>query len=225
MCGIVGFLDKIGNRAAAVGQVLFAMLSALDRRGPDSSGVAIYGDQAGQSSGGDGPPRYVMRVKLGEHGPFKSAAQAVLDRLTDVATVLDSRVQGPSLRLSIESAASPARLEQAVEATEDSGSEGNGATFKVVSLGPPLDLVKQVGSPANLERTYTVSSTRGVDRTHTSTKRRQPDRAPVPFGSSTRNGLSPRAPWVNYSAVRDRLSRRKIAIIQAPHGRPSRVQE
>ena len=32
MCGIVGFLDKTGNRAAAVGQVLFAMLSALDRR-------------------------------------------------------------------------------------------------------------------------------------------------------------------------------------------------
>ena len=40
MCGIVGFLDKSGNRQAAVGQTLLAMLSALDRRGPDSSGVA-----------------------------------------------------------------------------------------------------------------------------------------------------------------------------------------
>lgn len=162
MCGIVGFLDKTGNRAAAVGQVLFAMLSALGRRGPDSSGVAIYGDQTDQSSGGDEPPRYVMRVKLGEHGPFESAAQTVLDRLTGVATVLDSRLQGPSLRLSIESAASPARLEQAIEATEDSSSEGNGAAFEVVSLGRRLDLVKQVGSPANLERTYAVSSTRGT---------------------------------------------------------------
>ena len=162
MCGIVGFLDKTGNRAAAVGQVLFAMLSALDRRGPDSSGVAIYGDQTDQSSGGDEPPRYVVRVKLGEHGPFESAAQTVLDRLTDVATVLDSRLQGPSLRLSIESTASPARLEQAIEATGDSGSEGSGAALEVVSLGRRLDLVKQVGSPANLERTYAVSSTRGT---------------------------------------------------------------
>ena len=92
MCGIVGFLDKTENRDAAVGHVLFDMLSALDRRGPDSSGVAIYSDQTDQSSGGDEPPRYVIRVKLGEHGPFESAAQTGLARLTGGATILDSRV-------------------------------------------------------------------------------------------------------------------------------------
>ena len=89
---IVGFLDKTGNRAAAVGQVLFAKLSALDRRGPDSSGVTIYSDRTDHSSGRDEPPRYVTRVKLGEHGQVESAAQTVLDRLTGGATVLDSRV-------------------------------------------------------------------------------------------------------------------------------------
>ena len=53
---IVGFLDKTGNRAAAVGQVLFAKLSALDRRGPDSSGVTVYSDRTDHSSGRDAPP-------------------------------------------------------------------------------------------------------------------------------------------------------------------------
>ena len=164
MCGIVGFLDKTGNRDATVGHVLFDMLSALDRRGPDSSGVAIYSDQTDQSSGGDGTetPRYVVRVKLGEHGPFEAAAQTALNRLTGVATVLDSRIQGPSLRAVIESAASPTEMEHAVEAAGVSDSENNGAALEVVSVGHRLDLVKQVGSPANLEQTYAVSSTRGT---------------------------------------------------------------
>lgn len=61
MCGIVGFLDKTENRDAAVGHVLFDMLSTLDRRGPDFSGVAIFSDQTDQSSGGDEPPRYVIK--------------------------------------------------------------------------------------------------------------------------------------------------------------------
>ena len=44
MCGIVGFLDKSGNELAPVGQVFLKMLIALGRRGPDSAGVALYGD-------------------------------------------------------------------------------------------------------------------------------------------------------------------------------------
>src|SRR2546426_12450275 len=42
MCGIVGYLSKSGAHAA-VGERLFAMLGALACRGPDSSGVAIWG--------------------------------------------------------------------------------------------------------------------------------------------------------------------------------------
>lgn len=163
MCGIVGFLDKSGNRQAAVGQTLLAMLSALDRRGPDSSGVAVYADR--------GTDTCVLRIKLGEHGPFETVADLIVEQVKSLASVADILVQGPSLRLIVESQATPQELEQAVEAAGVSLAE----QVEVVSLGTRLELVKQVGSPANLEATYAVSSqlgTHGIGHTRMSTESR-----------------------------------------------------
>src|SRR5438270_222339 len=44
MCGIVGFLDKRAGSEHAVGSTLLAMLQALSCRGPDSAGVAVFGE-------------------------------------------------------------------------------------------------------------------------------------------------------------------------------------
>src|SRR5262245_3445457 len=44
MCGIVGYLDKRGGERP-VGAVLRAMLKALGCRGPDSAGVALFGNE------------------------------------------------------------------------------------------------------------------------------------------------------------------------------------
>ncbi len=163
MCGIVGFLDKSGNRQAAVGQVLLDMLSALDRRGPDSSGVAVYADR--------GADARVLRIKLGEYGPFETIADLIVEQVKGIASVADVLLQGPSLRLVVESQATPQRLEQAIEAAGASLAE----QVEVVSLGNRLELVKQVGSPANLEATYAVSSqrgTHGIGHTRMSTESR-----------------------------------------------------
>src|SRR5437762_8839556 len=46
MCGIIGYLDKRGDRGKPVGQVLLDMLQALSCRGPDSAGVAVFGPSA-----------------------------------------------------------------------------------------------------------------------------------------------------------------------------------
>lgn len=159
MCGIVGFLDKTGTRQAPVGQTLLDMLSALARRGPDSSGVALYGDH--------GSDRYVMRIKLGEQGPFDTIAARVIEQMNGVGSVLDSRMQGPSLRLLVESQEQPKQLEETILATA--------AQIEVVSMGHRLEIVKQVGSPANLEATYAVSSvvgTHGIGHTRMSTESR-----------------------------------------------------
>ncbi len=159
MCGIVGFLDKSGNRQAAVGQTLLAMLSALDRRGPDSSGVAVYADR--------GADACVLRVELGEQGPFEPLADRVIEQVNSRVAVSTVDLRGPSLRLVITPPEHPGGLEQAIEAV-DSGVE-------VVSLGSRLELVKQVGSPANLDATYAVSSyigTHGIGHTRMSTESR-----------------------------------------------------
>src|SRR5258707_15343305 len=42
MCGIAGILFK--QQAGPIGDILIKMLADLNRRGPDSTGVALYGN-------------------------------------------------------------------------------------------------------------------------------------------------------------------------------------
>jgi glutamine phosphoribosylpyrophosphate amidotransferase len=48
MCGIVGFLDKQGRDDYPVGRVVLTMLRALGCRGPDSAGIAVLREPAGE---------------------------------------------------------------------------------------------------------------------------------------------------------------------------------
>ncbi len=166
MCGVVGFLDKSGNGQAPVGQVLLDMLSALDRRGPDSSGVALYGDHA--ASG------LVLQIKLGESGSFETQGSHIAQRLAATVPVIGTSVTGAYLRLVVENqhnSHGPADLERAIEAA---GQEID-LNLEVVSMGHRLEVLKQVGSPANLEASFGISSsigTHGIGHTRMSTESR-----------------------------------------------------
>ena len=46
MCGIVGLFFKRGATTASLGSLLAGMLSQMRERGPDSTGFAVYGEQA-----------------------------------------------------------------------------------------------------------------------------------------------------------------------------------
>jgi methylamine---glutamate N-methyltransferase subunit A len=46
MCGIVGLFFKRGAETASLGPLLAGMLSQMRERGPDSTGFALYGDEA-----------------------------------------------------------------------------------------------------------------------------------------------------------------------------------
>jgi methylamine---glutamate N-methyltransferase subunit A len=157
MCGIVGFLDKCGNRQAPVGQVLLNMLTALGRRGPDSAGVALYGDP--------GDDFLVLRVKLGTQSPAEVQGAQVAERVKDLASVIKVSLQGEYVCLVIDYQGDATRLERAIEAA--------GEDIEVVSMGKRLEVVKQVGSPENLELTYGISAsvgTHGIGHTRMSTE-------------------------------------------------------
>jgi glutamate synthase domain-containing protein 1 len=159
MCGIVGFLDKSGEGRAPVGQVLLTMLTALGRRGPDSAGVALYGDRGGGL--------LVLRVKLGEEGGVETEGAQVAERVKALAPVVEMSAQGQYLRLVVDYQADPTKLERVVEAA--------GEDIEVVSMGRRLEVVKQVGSPQNLESMYGISAfvgTHGIGHTRMSTESR-----------------------------------------------------
>lgn len=148
MCGIVGFWDKTGSEnQATLGRILLNMLNALQCRGPDSAGVALFGMPD--------PDRFIVRVKLGEEGDLEPRARqlAALLESRGFRTQEFTRIASYA-RFTVDSQIDLAGLTAAIEGTDQA--------MEVVSAGRSLEIVKQVGSPANLESTYGIANLRGT---------------------------------------------------------------
>jgi glutamine phosphoribosylpyrophosphate amidotransferase len=147
-------MDKLGRSDLPTGRVILTMLEALACRGPDSAGVALIHDDLPSDA-------WTIRVKPEE--------PAVRERLEPLGRIEEWEPQGDTLRLQFfpEPSVAPQEVEQALGAARG-GRE-------VLCLGRRIDLVKQVGSPRQLEATYGVSQWRGplaIGHTRLSTESR-----------------------------------------------------
>ena len=148
MCGIAGYWDKSGGSSAPVGSTILDMLGALDCRGPDSAGVALFHALAA----GD----WVLQVKLGEDGRPSDRVEEIVRgvaALTAPAAPNDVATTGAYLRMTVAGSVNPRGLATAIEAVADD--------VEVVSMGRRLEIVKQIGSPDRLDQTFAVGKKRG----------------------------------------------------------------
>jgi glutamate synthase domain-containing protein 1 len=160
MCGIVGYFAKSGEPGAPIGQRLLGMLTTLACRGPDSSGVAVWGTST------DDLPPLVVRVKLGEGGDQEARRREIVRRAGRLGRVSSTAAQATLLRLVV-AKAEPGELATAIE--------GVAPDVEVVSMGRRLEIVKQVGAPQNLETEFGVgrwTGTHGLGHTRLSTESR-----------------------------------------------------
>ena len=154
MCGIVGFLDKTKSRTT-VGKIVLQMLNALGARGPDSAGVALYGQKKDKGM--------VVQIKLGK----QKEATFIVEQLEEFGSISEVKIVAEYLRLVISLEVDIASFLKVVESLDQG--------IEVVSLGAQLEVVKQVGTPKNLESTYNISSfagTHGLGHTRLSTESR-----------------------------------------------------
>jgi glutamate synthase domain-containing protein 1 len=163
MCGIVGFLDKTGGQGAASGRITLTMLEALARRGPDGSGVAMIGP--GPATGAS--TAWSIRIAGADEPPGEGLAP--LGRVIPLAdgSCRDRKRQSLRFRFAPNPGVIPDEIERAL------GARRGG--LEVLSLGRRLDLVKQVGSPSQLEAAYGVSNWTGplaIGHTRLSTESR-----------------------------------------------------
>lgn len=161
MCGIVGFLDKTGRNSAATGRTLLTMLQALACRGPDGAGVAMFREEA------DGGQEDTWSIRIAP--PLDEAT--LTDRLTGLGDFLgivgERGTASARFRFRPAPGVSVDSLERAL------GARAGG--LEVLCLGHSLDLVKQVGSPDELEAAYGISSWSGplaIGHTRMSTESR-----------------------------------------------------
>ena len=159
MCGIVGYLDRSGGDQAPIGDILVQMLSTLSCRGPDSAGVAMYGESQ--------EPNLVLRIKLGEQGDFRQEGAELADRIGGIAPMVEQDVFPGYLRLVLGPVTDAEVLIDRIQSLSPD--------LELVSAGRQMEIIKQVGSPANLDRSYSVTSfkgTHGLGHTRLSTESR-----------------------------------------------------
>jgi len=156
MCGIVGYLDKTAAGDGNIGSVLLAMLNALACRGPDSAGVALFGDHP--------PHQFVAQVKLGDNGDDAGRAREIRV-IAEKFGAHEFAQTGAYLRFVF---GETDNLKPFITEIEAAGKD-----VEVVSVGRRLEIVKQVGSPTRLEQTFGISGflgKHGIGQTRLSTE-------------------------------------------------------
>lgn len=143
MCGIAGYFHKTSNDEP-IGRVLLTMLEALGRRGPDSAGLALFGPPERRGE--------ICWIKLPEDRSFDAGERELAERLASVGRVITSERRDALVRAVILRSSSVREFCERVE---------RGQGFEVVSLGHALELTKEVGTPDNLDATFSVAAFRG----------------------------------------------------------------
>jgi methylamine---glutamate N-methyltransferase subunit A len=145
MCGIVGYLDKRVRRAVPSGRLILMMLEALACRGPDSAGVALLHDLPEP-----GPEADAWTVRIAPAAGSEPTPD--LSALAELGRVEARQQHADSHRIRFHPA--PGVTAGDVETTLGARRGG----LEVLSMGTQLALVKQVGSPSELEEAYRVSA-------------------------------------------------------------------
>ncbi|ADP83151.1 glutamine amidotransferase [Pseudofrankia inefficax] len=150
MCGIVGLHLRDPELYPQLGRLLETMLGQVAERGPDSAGVAVYGDRRRCPEG-----HTAVSVLLPGDGQLSDAARA------DLGTAVRAALAGtPEILVTAAGAttvlAAPVALDALGDAVRRSAPDA-----LVVGAGRDLTVYKGIGSPRSLARTYDLANAQG----------------------------------------------------------------
>ena len=155
MCGIAGMLFK--HQEHLIGDFLIKMLADLNRRGFDSTGVALYGSP---SEG-----NLLVRVKVEEDVDEEAVLISTTARKFGV--IKQSSRLGHYVRLLMEYDGAYEPLAAALEACGDG--------VEVFSMGHHLEIIKQMGYAHSMDAVYGISTfmgSHGIGHTRMATESR-----------------------------------------------------
>jgi methylamine---glutamate N-methyltransferase subunit A len=143
MCGVVGLLVRDKSLEPQLGSMLVTMIQALDERGPDSSGIAVYGDPHVVDVGDQ--PREML--SLGSDDPVDWA---------DVQDILSAKY-GPAVDLQPFGAGMVVALAEDMEDEVQSVMAGNWPDVRVLASGFNVRVLKDTGRPSDTCARYRVA--------------------------------------------------------------------
>ncbi|MEK6260384.1 MAG: amidophosphoribosyltransferase [Planctomycetota bacterium] len=194
MCGIVGFLAKKTELRSSLGEFVVPMLTCMGDRGPDSAGLAVFGD----------PVKPELR-RFNLHAP---------DRRFDWATFeeqLGTRIGGPNELSALEnhavliSSVEPVRFKAWLAESYPA--------LHLLSTGRAMDVYKDEGHPADIARRYhftQLTGTHGVGHTRMATESAVSPAHAHPFTAGEDFCLVHNGSLSNPYSVRRKLEKRGI---------------
>ncbi|HLX57899.1 MAG TPA: hypothetical protein VKR83_12820 [Ktedonobacteraceae bacterium] len=137
MCGIAGILFK--QQEGPTGEILIKMLADLNRRGPDSTGLALYSNLP--------KGNLVLRLKVDEDARHESVdwEACLVETAQEYGSVRESRRVGQYVRLVMDYEGSYEELTAAIEAS--------GEGVEVLCMGQHLEIIKQMGGAGGVDAT------------------------------------------------------------------------
>jgi methylamine---glutamate N-methyltransferase subunit A len=196
MCGIVGLLLRDPSLEPHLGTMLVPMIEALDERGPDSVGIALYAADPPPAEDRPDPP--LVQISLGSDGPID------WDEVTEVlsarhGTAVACAPFGPGVVLSV-GADVHSEVEALVVATWP--------TVRVLAAGRNLRVLKDIGRPTETCARYGVAGWRGylaVAHTRMATESAVTVLHSHPFVPAPDLCVVHNGSFSNYASVRRRL--------------------
>lgn len=196
MCGIVGLFLKDKTLEPALGAMLTDMLITMTDRGPDSAGIAIYGEESkvnGKLTIQSDEPDLAfdgLEKRLGDVIDAK-----VSMRRKDTHAVLDL----PSAKM----ATARAALRELDE------------TIRVMSTGDIIEIYKEVGLPKDVAARFAIaemSGSHGIGHTRMATESAVTTMGAHPFNTGADQCLVHNGSLSNHNSLRRKLRREGVQI-------------
>ncbi|QYN39448.1 glutamine amidotransferase [Pseudonocardia sp. DSM 110487] len=183
MCGIVGLHLRDPQLYPRLGRLLESMLCQVVERGPDSAGVAVYGDR--------------------RRCPEGHAAVSVLDSPADLTARLPNALVTPAGDTTV--VAAPMGVEALVDTVLAAAPE-----VRVVGSGTDLTVYKGTGHPRALAATYDLANAQGwqgLAHTRMATESAVTPEGCHPFSVGPDQCLVHNGSFANHATIRRDLQR------------------
>ncbi|KCV81762.1 glutamine amidotransferase [Actibacterium atlanticum] len=192
MCGIVGLFLKKDELRPKLGGLLTDMLITMTDRGPDSAGIAIYGDEV---SG---------RVKISVQSDTPKMAFADLDN--DLSADLDAPVTMKILDTHAVLSLPAEAEEKAISLLEEKG-------LRIMGSGASMEIYKEVGLPKDVAARFglrDMGGSHGIGHTRMATESAVTTMGAHPFSTADDQCLVHNGSLSNHNQMRRVLAQKGV---------------
>ena len=196
MCGIVGLFLKDANLEDNLGNLLSDMLVTMTDRGPDSAGIAIYGDKDA------GRAKFTIQSD-NAHQDFKDLPNYLNNNLNCNA---DIRINDTHAVLTLD-VSSTDKFSETLKSFNPE--------IRIMSRGSSLEIYKEVGLPKQVTERFKIpqmSGRHGIGHTRMATESAVTTMGAHPFNTGLDQCLVHNGSLSNHNSLRRQLRREGVHI-------------